>query len=212
MIQIVQHNEPANFDTDVRIPGTNFLAIVPHPSKKQFQPHKYWNRIHNDLYVLYDGICAYCASWTPRRATPSDPNYTSVDHYIPKSKNPGLAYDWLNYRLCRARMNANKADSLEVLDPFFIQNGWFVIDFTSFLILPNSSIEPWKASRIEKSIEILGLNDNDFVDQRLDIIYSYSQETISFADLSSTYPFIAMEMKRQDFDNNFKDDIKMLSL
>lgn len=212
MIRVNQYPQPANFDVDVKIPGERFLAATPNPSKRQFEPHRYWNIIHDDLYSICNGICAYCASWTPRRGTPSDPNFTSIDHFIPKSIDPKLAYDWSNYRLCRARMNVNKGNSVEIIDPFFIKNGWFTIDFTSFLILPNSSLELMKISRIEKSIEVLGLNENDFVEQRLDVIYNYSQGNISFADIISSYPFIALEMQRQEFDTNFKDDIKELSI
>lgn len=211
MIRVNQFNPPLDFDVRVKIPGEKFLATNPTPSNKQFKPHCYWNLIHDELYNLYHGICSYCASWTPRHILPSDPNYTSVDHFIPKSIDAKLAYEWSNYRLCRARLNANKDNNLDVIDPFYVQNGWFIMDFTSFLILPNAVLTSFQFSRVEKSINILGLNDNDFVEQRFDVIYKYSIDAISMNELISSYPFIALEMQRQNFDHNYKEDIRLFT-
>lgn len=210
MIAISRFAPPAGYTNNVKTPGERFLRTNPNPSRADFKKHEYWRYIHNDLYNLYNGICAYCASWTPRHALPTDPNYTSVDHFIPKSQMPSMAYDWTNYRLSRARLNSNKGNSLEIVDPCHIQNGWFILDFTTFLILPNSTLTNVLFDRIDKSITLLGLNDNDFVDQRLDIIYDYAWDRININDLTSTYPFIVSEMLRQNFDIVFKADVKLL--
>ena len=212
MIKVQQFDAPLNFLARVQIPGQRFLLRNPSPTRKDFKRHNYWSKIHDDIYNLYGGICSYCASWTPRRAVPTDPNYTSVDHYIPKSVSPSLAYEWSNYRLCRARLNSNKDSSLEVVDPFHVQNGWFIIDFTSFLIVPSPSIPELTQERVNLSIDILGLNDNDMLEQRLDVIYRYSIDEIDIAQLILSYPFIAAEMVRQNFDINFKAEISSLSL
>jgi hypothetical protein len=210
MIRVQLYAPPNDYVRRVKTPGERFLARNPHPTTAQFKPHSYWQLIHNDLYNIYNGICSYCASWTPRHASLTDPNYTSIDHFIPKSIDHRLAYEWSNYRLCRARLNSKKDNSLEIIDPFYVQNGWFIVDFTTFLILPNPNLPLYLFDRVYLSITILGLNDNDFVEQRLDVIYKYSINSVSMNDLIDTYPLIAEEMTRQGFDANFKEDIKKL--
>jgi len=212
MIRVPQFNPPHDFVPRVNSPGRIFLARNPNPTSREFKPHSYWKRIHDDIYNLYDGICSYCASWTPRNAQPTNPNYTSVDHFIPKAVSPALAYEWSNYRLCRARLNANKDSNLDIVDPFHVQNGWFIIDFTSFLIIPNSNIQNITRTRVVQSIDILGLNDNDMLEQRLDVIYKYSIDEINMNELLTTYPFIAAEIMRQDFDVVYKDAIRTLPI
>lgn len=137
MIRMRQFPPPAKYYPQVRVPGMSYLQINPNPSAAEFKRHAYWQKIHNDLYQLYNGICSYCALWTTRTVR-ADRNYTSVDHFIPKSFQPMLAYEWTNFRLCRARLNANKDNSLDVIDPFYVENGWFQIDFTTFLLVASS--------------------------------------------------------------------------
>jgi hypothetical protein len=168
VIQVTQYTPPSHYANQVREKGRRFLARVPNPTSSQFKKHAYWRDIHDDLYKLYNGICSYCASWTPRTPDAGN-NHTSVDHFIPKATLPSHAYEWSNYRLCRARLNSFKSNSLVVVDPFFIGPNWFVIDFTSFLLKPNPSaaVNLTAKLRIQKTIDCLHLNDNDYVQERL---------------------------------------------
>lgn len=203
MIKIRQFPAPAIYVSAVRRPGLRFLLRHPKPSKKDFSNHNYWKNIHGDLYTLYNGICSYCASWTPRNPGIA-PDHTSVDHFIPKSVQPILAYEWTNFRLCRSRLNFNKGDSTEVMDPFYIENGWFQIDFTTFLIIASIELPGLIRDHINRTIDILGLNDNDYVDERLEIIKLYTLDRVTINSLELKYPFIAEEIRRSNFDANLK--------
>ena len=130
MIRIQRYSPPPHYKQDVQQRGRKYLARNPTPSSRDFNGHAYWHSIHDNLY---SGICVYCATWTPRSG---GADQTSIDHFIPKSEEPSMAYDWDNFRLCRRRLNTRKGASLEVMDPFYIEDGWFTIDFTSFLIRP----------------------------------------------------------------------------
>jgi hypothetical protein len=210
MIRIEVFDPPATYINDVFLPGMQFLAASPNPSNKEFKRHSYWKRIHAPIYDLYGGICCYCASWTPKPKESNILDVTSIDHFIPKSVNPSLAYDWRNFRLCRSRLNINKGNSLNIMDPIAIRNGWFILDFSSFLILPDPTLALYLKKRINDSITILGLNGNDYLEQRLDVILNYSINVISFEELQEKYPFIGIEMIRQDFDLNYKELISSL--
>lgn len=141
MIRVQEQPEPADFNTKVRIPGNVYLLTNPNPTNKQFKKHRKWSNVLDDLYSAYSGICAYSASWiSPAQSDPT------VDHYLPKQKYPQQAYEWSNFRLCNPKMNRYKDNHEDVLDPFDIQNGWFVIDFSTFLIDSFSTL-PSRSSR-----------------------------------------------------------------
>ena len=203
VIRIQQFPPPASHEALVLHPGLRFLRKNPNPSAGDFAKHAYWKKIHNELYQLYAGVCSYCASWTPRHQG-GHPDHTSVDHFIPKSEQPAMAYEWANFRLCRARLNANKSNSMEVIDPYYIANGWFQIDFATFLIVASSGLSSLVRGYVDETIGILRLNDNDYVNERVEVIKLYSLDHITINNLNFRYPFIAEEIRRTNFDNTLR--------
>ncbi len=205
MIHVDLQPEPINFHRDVRIPGKSFLQRVPVPSGKQWKNKDYWKRISADLYGAYNGICAYTGLWFSKSTAP-----VSVDHFLPKSKRPELAYEWNNYRLTTQIMNNYKDDNL-IVDPFEIHNGDFILDFPSCLIKANPNLPREKIDKIQFTIDVLKLNSNDDqVQARCDIIISFVNEEISKQYLKRRYPFIAYELERQNLLDKIKEMVKPL--
>lgn len=202
MIRIQLPPAPAHYEAQVRIPGHAFLAANPHPTRDAWNPHRYWSRIHGYLYAQLRGICVYCASYTPRRPSAKSVDHTTIDHYVPKSRGDHRqAYEWTNFRLCRARLNHRKADLGDVLDPCAIQNRWFQLNFTTFALLPDPALPADLQQQVRNTIARLGLNDDDaYVNERARAVYGYADNKLPFAELSRRYPFIAAEMIAQDFD------------
>ena len=192
MIPIQQRPEPSNFRTNIRDPGTQFLAQVPNPSKRQWGENDLWRNCFNDLYREYHGICAYIGMWTPHHDA-------TVDHYLPKSIYPQRAYDWENYRLSCEKANNNKSD-LDILDPFYIQSDWFILDFPSLQVKPNQNISLIDFNLIKCTIDILRLNGEDFIQERLGWVMEYIRG-LDFTYLERFAPFIAYELRRQKLEN-----------
>jgi len=121
-----------------------------------------------------------------------------VDHFIPKSEEPKLAYEWDNFRLACLKLNARKGKSLDVIDPFALPPDSFILDFPSLLIKPHPHLlEPLKA-RVIKTIDQLQLNQDDkCVEGRLEWLKPYCEEEHTFQHLQKKAPFIAYELKRQ---------------
>jgi len=196
--------EPADFHRKVRVLGANFLRATPNPTRQQWNHKDYWRKALGDLFGAYDGICAYCASWTKRAGTISTPQDSSVDHFIPKSAAPTQAYEWDNFRLCRSRLNMRKDSHRDVLDPFRLTPGWFNLDFRTFFLLPNPTLSPLDRKRVQTTIDRLQHNaDNDYVNERIGAIREYCLGRATFAQLLNRYPFIAAEMRVQNFDTYF---------
>ena len=205
LIPVAPADEPTDFDLRVRQPGAAFLHTIPYPTAKAWRSHEYWRRSLSDLYVAYKGICSYSGSWTKANVSGvSSLQDSSVDHFIPKSTTPALAYQWSNFRLSRSRLNNRKADYNDVLDPFTLPGRWFILDFRSFLISPNQALTDGEKRKVQKTIDRLRLNkDNDYVQERVDVIREYCLGKSTLAKIADFWPFIASEMKAQDFDTVF---------
>jgi len=192
VIPVQLQPEPADFEVKVRTKGVNFLNKVPQP--KTWNNRDYWRESLDDLYQVYGRVCAYSAQWIPR--TEGSP---TVDHFIPKSEEPKLAYEWNNFRLACLKLNARKRDFLDVIDPFALPSlDCFILDFPSLLIQPNPHLlEPLKG-RVISTIERLKFNkDDNCVQGRLDWLMPYCQKEYPFDYLRRKAPFIAYEIERE---------------
>ncbi len=192
MIPIRPQPAPTDFDDRVRNPGQRFLAEIPIPTVRQWEGREYWRRVLPDMSIAYESICAYCAHWIPH----STGNH-SIDHFIPKSQDPQLAYEWSNFRYVAARFNSRKGTK-EILDPFALPSDWFIIDFSSMFVKPGHDLSPHDKETVQRTITILKLNeDDDLVTEREAWVNEFRSGGISFSYLQKKAPFIAQELDRQ---------------
>lgn len=189
LIKVDPQPEPADFDNKVRLPGSVFLARVARPTRRQFKKHDFWKAGLSDLKAAYRNICAYTSVWIP--------NNCSVDHFLPKSSRPDLAYEWSNFRLAHDRINSIKGDSTDVLDPFYIQTGWFTLDIATLWVNPDPSLQTKVKMPVQDTIDILRLNDDQWVQMRFEVLSSYLNRELTLSFLQRLYPFIATEILRQ---------------
>ena len=158
MIPVSPQPEPKDFDRKVRQKGLRFLKSKRIDPKRRLPKglrlSPYWCGCIEELRALYGGVCAYLAVFM-EPVTGAD----SIDHFVPKSRNPGLAYEWDNYRLACSRMNARKGDRTGILDPFQLKTGWFRLELVSGRIYPNSHLPLSLREKIQGTIERLGLDD-----------------------------------------------------
>ena len=210
LIHVIPGNEPADFDEKVRQPGINFLNTTPHPTRRAWRRHDYWRRAIGDLLDVYHNICSYSGSWTNahNRFEPTLRDH-SLDHFIPKSSDPTLAYEWRNFRLSRVRLNNRKGNNEDVLDPFTLHSRWFTLNFYSYLIFPEGALSVGNMMRVQTTIDRLGLNtDNDYVQERANVVQEYCLGNYTLATLDRYWPFIASEMRAQDFDTNILPEMQ----
>jgi len=193
MIHIDQREEPANFNEGVRRRGQHFLRDNPQPTSRQWRSHRYWHQVASELHNAYGGICAYSCHWIPY-----DTGADTVEHFRPKDIYPAEAYEWSNYRLVCGTLNGRKGAHEDVLDPFLIQDGWFVINFPSMLVRPHSNLEPANRQSVQATIDRLGLNDEGTcLKSRVRWLMDYCSDDISFDYLRRNAPFIVAELERQ---------------
>ena len=80
---------------------------------------------------------------------------------VPKSTAWNQAYEWDNYRLACSLMNSRKGDAASVLDPFDVEDGWFVLELVAFQVLPAHGLADPTAAAVEDTIDRLRLNDEE---------------------------------------------------
>lgn len=200
MMHVDIQPEPANFEELVHEPGRRFLLRNPNPAAKHWKIHSYWRRVLCDLHNSYRGICAYSCHWIPY-----DTGAKTVEHFLPKDTHPDRAYEWSNYRLVCATLNGRKGTSEEILDPFQIDNGWFIIEFPSLLVKPAPGLNEEIVRRIKLTIDRLGLNEESTcLKSREKYIRDYCQGKITFDHIQDEAPFIALELERQGFVTSIK--------
>ncbi len=130
--------ESANFDfnREVRQKGSAWLQKTPDARTKD-RPPPYWSKCLPHLRRAFRGLCGYAAMKVESKGT--------VDHFRSwaktKGAEPGLAYEWTNYRFCSAALNArkNKFDE-DMLDPFEVQGDWFRVSLPDMQLLPTDRI------------------------------------------------------------------------
>lgn len=194
MIRITARPEYAGFNRHVRAPGEAFLETNPTPNSYEFSRNCFWTRAKPELQEAYGHICAYTCIYLVEQGT--------IDHFLPKSIYHHLAYEWSNFRLARKRANECKGAALDIMDPFEIQNGWFVLQLPSCQILAHPGLSHIHKDRVNTTIRRLRLNDEDvFVQERCDIILAYGLGDLSLDFLRRRYPFLALEIERQGIED-----------
>ena len=127
------------------------------------------------------------------------PDRGTVDHYLPKTSFPRLAYEWDNFRLASNRANGFKGCLTDVLDPLQIGDDWFHLDIPSCLIHANRQLHPDIITKVTTTIELLRLNaDDTYVQERCNILIALAKGDIRFEFLRDRYPFLAREILRLD--------------
>lgn len=190
MIPVIPAPEPLGFDAVVRQRGLRFLAKTPAPTT--WRNREYWTSAIPDLRAAYNGTCCYSAEWIP----PLTGN-SSVDHFRPRSTHPLLAYEWSNFRLAAARLNARKGATEGILDPFTIGDEWFAIDFPSLLVRAGNALPPQLSAAFDLTVKTLRLNDEISVESRMRWLRAYCEGRVTFDYLMDSAPFLGRELQRQ---------------
>jgi len=192
MIHVDPKPEPPDFDREIRRPGK-----AARTKNSQALPDL-WRKCLQQLWEAYDGVCAYLAVRIPPGV-----GARTVEHLAPKKKTPDLAYEWSNYRLVCSLMNSRKGQLEDVLDPFEIEDGWFVLELSSLEALPHPDLKPALRAQVQRTIDRLKLNDLECIAARAEHYAAYIEHVgdpklgIPFGQLRRWNPFVAMELLRQ---------------
>ena len=200
MIPVDLQPEPEDFDHKVRKPGVEWLAAraipisAPLPAGETLPP--YWRQALGQLGAAYSQVCAYFAV----RIDTVTGDLTT-DHFVPKSKAPGRAYDWANLRLACLPANRRKREHEDVLDPVGLGPHTFHINLADGSIRANSDLDSEAHDAARKTISRLQLDDAKLRRRRASDYSRYLEnggDTQAQAVLKTVSPFVWHEAARQD--------------
>jgi len=198
MIPVDPQPEPSDFDQKVRQPGQKWLirlGVNPGhslPKGKNFaNHHEYWRESLKDLWEKYGGVCAYLCIYLELGS-----GAISTDHFIPKSHDAWLAYEWSNFRLSCLTANRDKSTN-NILDPFHVKEGMFHLNFSNGNIFPNPALTSPEKTQVENTITVLKLNKPMHKSMRKQHYDEYKEYKLPKEYLKSKSPFVYKEAKRQ---------------
>lgn len=219
MMRVAPQPEPADFDAKVRQPGRNALLeligspdAAPRPGRPRRVvaatvdaipanklPDLWAGDCLQQLADAYGGICAYLGMIIPVTGM------RTADHFVPKEHAKELAYEWSNFRLASLDVNRAKGTHRDVLDPFEIEDGWFVLNPLDFRIAPASTLDPARQAAVQATVDRLELNDPVYRaaraqahDDYFGLTEGFNQgERVPWAVLLRDNPYVASEVERQ---------------
>jgi 5-methylcytosine-specific restriction endonuclease McrA len=211
MIPVTRAAEPTSFDAKIRRRGLDAIAelvgesrsrIRRGPKRKRTYASRnripaaafpeFWRDALPDLHKAYGSVCAYLGLYLYGATSNA-----SVDHFVPKSRDWRLVYEWSNFRLCSSLINVHKGDREILLDPFAIEPGLFALELTDFQVKPGPAARGPTWDIVANTIVDLGLNQRECCKEREEYVKAYCDGELASAWLESHAPFIAHELRRQ---------------
>lgn len=188
MIHVAKAPEPSDFDKKVRQPGNKWLSE--HPESNGSDANPYWSKCKDDMIRLYGPFCVYTTlrKWSRE---------LSVDHFVPKTADKSLIYEWDNYRLCSLAVNLikNNLQQDKILDPFTLPERAYVLKLPSCRIEVNKSVLIGENyNKADYTLNRLRINDTDLCEVRKQLLFS---KDIDF--IRSQSHFMADEIERQGY-------------
>ena len=187
MIRVAPASEPASFDGKVRRRGLDAIAelVGEAPSRTRRGPGRqrsfasrdqiaaaafppFWRDALPDLRDAYCGLCAYLALYIEHGT-----GAPSIDHFVPKSKDWRMVYEWSNYRLCSSLINGHRGDRAIAHDPFLLEAGLFALEFTEHQVIPGLLARGRTSDAVMRTIDNLGLNQRDCRKAREEYVAAY---------------------------------------
>lgn len=215
MIRIARAPEPPGFDAEVRRPGQIALLELAGQASRRMIPG-YGGGVYTPLVTTIDAIpaaripalwhgaglqllrtayknvCAYLGM-----ALHPSTGAATVDHFIPKSVAPGLAYEWDNYRLASSSANQAKGQMINIFDPFTVDNEWFFLNLQNGELSPRHGVPEETATAVWNTISVLKLNDPTHKRSRIDAYFgAHPSYRVSLDYLEVEMPVVAWHLRR----------------
>ncbi|NRD62219.1 hypothetical protein HRD49_10720 [Corallococcus exiguus] len=171
----------------MRAPGRRWLRGNPTALSR---PPAYWRRCNAQLAAAFFERCAYTAMYLGAPGT--------VDHFISIDEDRRLAYEWTNFRYSAGWLNSRKQAlvSERLMDPFEIEDGWFVLLLPSLQLQVTERCPPQLRERAAKTLRLLGLDhDERVVRYRRQWLEEYERRRVTLDYLEDKAPLVARAVR-----------------
>jgi hypothetical protein len=187
MMRFQRVPKPEGFEA-VEAKGADWLASHAHDKR----PPSLWLAFQQPLADGFGDLCGYSALYVANG---------EVDHFVSRDEDRSRTYDWNNYRYAAGWLNASKKSlrSIEILDPFDVEDDWFEILLPSLQLVVTDAVPPDKRAQAECMLTRLHLgHDERVMKQRREWYRMYMDGEIASLDaLARKAPLIARAIAKQ---------------
>jgi hypothetical protein len=195
MIRVERISEPLEFDTKCRQRGNQWRkeqeakSIGFTTASSWRGASRFWTPFNKALCEEFVHRCGYYAMWIHKG---------TVDHFIAKTKNPDLAFEWRNYRFLGSDLNSKKGDSGDFLDPFEVRDEWFEIELPSLVLKITSELtEPELRKKAEFTLQKLDLaQGHEVIDLRAEWYELHRTGDLTLSGLAKKAPLLARAVEK----------------
>lgn len=213
MIPVKLAPEPSTFNKKVREPGRDFLKNLGITKQGDVADNipwdkaRFWAKCSKELDSAYNYICCYVGMRINNSSNRFESH--SVEHFIPKSINPWLAYEWDNYRLACRKANSDR-DKKPVIDPFLVGPDDFRLDLFTQKLFPNPILSKQKQQEVKDTIDNIDLNCDYWVKNRQNYYCEYlkmESEEEGRKYLQKNAPILLAELLRPSQKTTVVEDV-----
>jgi len=185
VIRVAPAPEPNGFHERVRLVGRAWLA----KGRASALP-SYWRRAALPLRAAFQGRCGYTAMWLSAPGT--------ADHFISRSEDRTLAYEWSNLRYAASWINCSKSAlrADQVLDPFDVGDDWFDLELPQCELFVTDRCPPESRERAMLGRLKLGRGE-DVVAYRREWYAMYLEGDLVLEGLERKAPLIARAVRKE---------------
>ena len=180
------------------------------PKEKDKLVSKYrLKSVKNELKRTSYKKCAYCES------KPEETGHIAIEHFIPKSQDPKVTFQWVNFLPSCSICNENKSDHDVLKDP--IINPYDIDPNTIIKFSANNPLKLVSASKgskqlAEMTIEVCGLNTLRLYKPRSELLTSFTEYEDSIAQAIDMYDDADTLRKRSTRKRKIKEAISAMAL
>ncbi len=180
--------EPDDFDERCRQRGNAWLLANPNAER----PRAYWTEFNHALADAFSDRCGFSGQWI---------SSGTIDHFQSWHADKTQAYEWSNFRYVEGWLNSSKSKkpASKIMDPFFVQNGWFEIILPSLQLVVSKTIPAQHKALAESTLKQLPIaHDERVLRPRRQWLKLYDDGDITMAALERFAPLIAAAVRKRD--------------
>lgn len=180
--------EPDTFDDRCRKRGNAWLLANPEADR----PYAYWTEYNHVLAEAFSSRCGFSGQWI---------SSGTIDHFQSWHADKSQAYEWDNFRYVEGWLNSSKSKkpANTIMDPFFVQSGWFEIILPSLQLVVSNTIPAQHRALAESTLKQLPIgHDERILRPRRQWLKLYEDGDLSLAGLEKFAPLIAAAVRKRD--------------
>jgi len=179
---------------------------IPKDEKAKLLVHYRHNDIKSVLFESSQQKCAFCES------KPAESGNIEVEHFFPKSKYPGLAFDWNNFLPACRKCNGSKDDHDTLKEP--IVNPYEIDPEKVFHYrdIKISANDNQHKDIGDLTIKTCGLNSVRLMKPRADILVSLHAFSAAIEEAIQDFSQAATEQKRRNRKRKIRESLEIIEL